>query len=69
MPSQVRSRLSKLEDKEKLLGRRQGRLAYAESKCCSNCFVICRPFQILFGVIFFLLAMLIAVSLVITRHV
>lgn len=66
MSSRVRSRLTKMEDEERLLSHRQKRLSSAESRWCKNCFVLCRPLQILLGLVFFLLALLIAVSLVIT---
>ncbi|XP_046839392.1 probable lysosomal cobalamin transporter isoform X2 [Xenia sp. Carnegie-2017] len=66
VPSRHRSRLTKLEDEERLLSRRQSRLEKADDKCCKNCFVLCRPFHIVFGIISFFLALLIVVSLVIT---
>ena len=67
--SNLRSKLWRLEEEERLISRREGRLANAESKCCKNCFRLFRPVQILLGVLFILLALLIAVSLVITGYV
>ena len=66
MSSRDRSRLSKLEDEERLLNRRDGRLNNADVKCCKNCFVLFRPLQIALGIFFILLALLIVISLVIT---
>ena len=68
VPSRHRSRLTKLEDEERLLSRRQSRLEKADEKCCKNSFVLCRPFHIVFGIISFFLALLIVVSLAITRY-
>ncbi|XP_028406355.1 probable lysosomal cobalamin transporter [Dendronephthya gigantea] len=66
MSSRDRSKLTKLEDEERLIGRRQGKLADADAKYCKNCFVLFRPFQIVLGIFLFLLALLIVVSLIIT---
>ena len=66
MSSRDRSKLSQLEEEETMLTRREGRLANADAKCCKNCFTLFRPFQIVLGILFFLLSLLIVISLIIT---
>ena len=66
MTSRDASRISDLEESEALMERKERHLT-AKDTCCNRFLVIMRPFQIVFGICFILLALLIFISLLLTK--
>ncbi len=69
MTSRDRRRIDELQDENRLLERRTARLVQVEQSCLAKCAVILRPFQVVFGIIFFLMALLVFLSLLLTKLV
>ncbi|XP_064624509.1 probable lysosomal cobalamin transporter [Lineus longissimus] len=67
MSAQDRREVDRLEEEEAVMGRRERHLVAAEKSCLNKCFILCRPFQVLFGIVFILIAALIFVSLLLTN--
>jgi LMBR1 domain-containing protein 1 len=57
----------RLEDDEEVMSRRERHLEAAEKSCLNKCFIVCRPFQVIFGIVFILIAALIFISLLLTK--
>lgn len=66
MTGRDRRALERLEGEEKLLIRRERHLQAANLGWLNKCLKCCRPFEVVFGVIFLLLGLLIIVSLFLT---
>ncbi|KAK3091500.1 hypothetical protein FSP39_020283 [Pinctada imbricata] len=60
-------RISDLEESEHLMARQEKHLADKESSCLRKCLTILRPFEVIFGVIFILVTLLIFISLLLTN--
>ena len=60
------ARISEMEESEALMERKERHLA-AKDTCCQKCLVVLRPFQIVFGIVFIALALLIFISLLLTK--
>ncbi|XP_013083911.2 probable lysosomal cobalamin transporter [Biomphalaria glabrata] len=56
-----------LSEQERLMSRRQRHLQLSEKSWLRKCMLLLRPFEIIFGIIFFLLALLLFVSLLLTN--
>ncbi|XP_033123682.1 probable lysosomal cobalamin transporter [Anneissia japonica] len=61
-----RSRIDSLQDQEELLKRKERHLEDLQHRCCSKCSFLWRPFEIIFGVVGCLMALLIFTSLLLT---
>ena len=59
--------LEELEERERYLAQREHHLEAAERSCIGKCLVVCRPFQIFFGILFLIMEMLVFVSLLLTK--
>ncbi|XP_020623548.1 probable lysosomal cobalamin transporter [Orbicella faveolata] len=66
MTGRDRRTLARLEGEEKLLIRRERHLQAANLGWLNKCLKCCRPFEVVFGVLFLLLGLLIIVSLFLT---
>ncbi|XP_070534993.1 lysosomal cobalamin transport escort protein LMBD1-like isoform X2 [Ptychodera flava] len=66
MSRKDRTKLNDLQDKEKLIKRRERHLEKADKSWCTKCSILWRPFEILTGIILSLLALLILLSLLLT---
>ena len=66
MTSLDRSRLERLEQQVRLLGRRRHDLEQSAKTFVNRCILICRPFQFILGSIFTLFGFLIFLSLLLT---
>ncbi|XP_071965317.1 probable lysosomal cobalamin transporter [Antedon mediterranea] len=64
--SRDRGKIDNLNDQEELLKRKERHLEALQARCCSKCTFLWRPFEITFGVLCCLAALLIFVSLFIT---
>lgn len=67
MSSRNRERVQDLEESERLMERREQHLTSKETSCLQKCLLIFRPFEVVFGVVFFLVTLLIFVSLLLTN--
>ena len=67
MTSRDRRRLTDLEEQERLVARQERHLLDIEKNCLNKCSIVCRPFEVVFGVIFFLVALIIFISLLLTK--
>ncbi|XP_075058681.1 lysosomal cobalamin transport escort protein LMBD1 [Mixophyes fleayi] len=63
LSSKDRQSLYKLEEKLKTLQRRERHLEYHEKSCWTKCCSVMRPFKIVWGIFFILVALLIIISL------
>ena len=61
--------LSRLEGEERVLCRRERHLQAANLSWLNKCLKCCRPFEMVFGILFLLFGFLIFVSLLLTRYV
>lgn len=61
--------LSQLEGEERVLIRRERHLQAANLSWLNKCLKCCRPFEMVFGILFLLFGLLIFVSLLLTRYV
>ena len=61
--------LSRLQGEERVLARRERHLAAANLSWLNKCLKCCRPFEMVFGILFLLFGLLIFVSLFLTRYV
>ena len=59
MTSRDRRRIEELEDEDRLMARREHNLERVERSCLAKCALILRPFQVVFGIIFFAMALLV----------
>ncbi|XP_066272446.1 probable lysosomal cobalamin transporter [Branchiostoma lanceolatum] len=66
MTSRDRREMDDLDEKLHLLRRRERHLLSAERSWLNKCFIVCRPFQMVFGIVFILLALIIFVSLLLS---
>lgn len=66
MSTRDASRISDLEESEALMERKERHLE-AKDTCCQKCLVVLRPFQIVFGICFIALALLVFISLLLTN--
>ena len=66
MSSSDRRRIQELESQDVIMARRERHLVAFEHSCMRWCGMALRPLQLVFGIIFFLLAVLIFVSLLLT---
>ena len=60
------ARISDLEESEALM-ERQERHLQARDTCCQKCWLILRPFAIVFGILLILVAVLVFLSLLLTK--
>ena len=67
MGTRDRRRVESLEAQERMMSRRSRHLVNTEQSWIAKCAVILRPFQVIFGVVFLLLAMLVFLSLLLTK--
>ena len=67
MTSRDRRRIEDLEDEDRLMARREHNLERVERSCLAKCALILRPFQVVFGIIFFVMALLVFLSLLLTK--
>ncbi|XP_021342280.1 probable lysosomal cobalamin transporter [Mizuhopecten yessoensis] len=67
MSSRRRNDLSNLEESDRLMERKEKHLATNEGSILQRCLVVLRPFEVVFGVFFFLITLLIFVSLLLTN--
>eukprot|EP00058_Branchiostoma_floridae_P008074 XP_002593562.1 hypothetical protein BRAFLDRAFT_88503 [Branchiostoma floridae] len=66
MTNRDRKEMDELDEKLHLLRRRERHLLSAERSWLNKCFIVCRPFQMVFGIVFILLALIIFVSLLLS---
>ena len=69
MSRRDRRRLEELEERVEVMTRREQHLQATERSWLHKCAIILRPFQIVFGVVFLLVTLLIFLSLLLTRCV
>ncbi|XP_013380006.1 probable lysosomal cobalamin transporter [Lingula anatina] len=62
-----RRQIESLEDEEHLLERQERHLQAEANNCCSKCLKILRPLEMIAGIVFFLVALLIFLSLLLTN--
>ncbi|XP_060082388.1 probable lysosomal cobalamin transporter [Ylistrum balloti] len=67
MSSRRRNDLSNMEESERLMERREKHLVANETSILQRCLVVLRPFEVIFGILFFLVTLLIFVSLLLTN--
>ncbi|XP_059144900.1 probable lysosomal cobalamin transporter [Physella acuta] len=67
MSSRARRVDENLAEEERLIGKRARLLENSEKSWLRKCFLLLRPFEIIFGVVFFLMAILVFVSLLLTN--
>ncbi|XP_025109802.1 probable lysosomal cobalamin transporter [Pomacea canaliculata] len=60
-------RNAELEEQERQLARQERHLAASENSWCQKCLTLLRPFEIVLGVVCFLLALLVFISLLLTN--
>lgn len=56
-----------LAEEDHLMARRERHLIALEKSWCHKCWILLRPFEIIVGIVFFLLALLIFISLLLTK--
>lgn len=66
MSGRDRRLLSRLEEEERLLVRRERHLQAANLSWLNKCLRCCRPFEVIFGIFFLLFGLLIFISLFLT---
>lgn len=67
MSSRDRERLEDLEEEEKVINRRISHLEAMKKSCLARCTRLFRPCQIIFGILYFLLALLVFIALLMTK--
>lgn len=67
MSSRARIEDENLAEEERLIGKRARLLENSEKSWLRKCLLLLRPFEIIFGVVFFLMAVLVFVSLLLTK--
>ncbi|CAL1530463.1 unnamed protein product [Lymnaea stagnalis] len=67
MSSRARRVDTTLAEEERLMSRRERHLVASEKSWCRKCMILLRPFEIIMGVVFFLMALLVFISLLLTN--
>ena len=69
MSRRNRRQIEELEEENRLIGTHEAELEQTENSVIHKCSIILRPFQVVFGILYFLIALLIFVSLLHTKWV
>ncbi|XP_064605243.1 probable lysosomal cobalamin transporter [Liolophura sinensis] len=67
MSSRDRKRVSNLEESEHLLDREDAHLEACDKSLVQKCLVVLRPFEVIIGIVFILVALLVFISLLLTN--
>jgi len=67
LTSRDRQQLEELEERDRFLARREQHLDDAQRSCLTKCLLVLRPLQIFFGIMFFLMELIIFLSLLLTN--
>ncbi|CAH1773431.1 unnamed protein product, partial [Owenia fusiformis] len=67
MRQRDRIKIAELEETDRLMSRQEAQLESRELSCLSKCSILLRPVEILAGIVFFLIALVVFVSLLLTN--